>query len=312
MTAAQILIIDDVHQSLVQKLQAAGHQVDYKPTATAAEVPKLLPHYTGLVLRSKLKLTEELLRLAPNLRFIARAGAGVDAIAESYLQENNITLLNAPEGNRNAVGEHAVGMLLSLLHKLHLGNAQVQQLKWDREDNRGIELASQTVGILGYGNMGKAFAKRLSGFGCKVLAYDRYRNNLGDANAQQVPLEQLQAEATVISLHFPLTEANRGWVNYQLLSQFKHPLYLINTGRGEVLPLADLVQCLNEGKVVAAGLDVLENEKLHTLTSQQKQHMQQLISSQRVLFTPHVAGWTVESYKRISNVLAEKIVRLLA
>ncbi|MEN7550120.1 NAD(P)-dependent oxidoreductase [Rapidithrix thailandica] len=303
----KVLIIDPMYHNIESLLTNIGVTPDYQPNILKEDVFNLIHQYDGLILRSKMKLDEAFLRQAGNLKFIARAGAGVDQIDESILDEIGVTLLNAPEGNRDAVGEHAMGMLLCLLNKLHTGNQEVRQKQWQREANRGWELGSKTVGIIGYGNMGKAFAKRLSGFGCRVLAYDKYKTRYGNEHAQEATLAQIQAEAEVLSFHIPLNDENRYWVDETFLDQFKHNFYLINTARGEVIPLRVLRYGLETGKLLGAGLDVLENEKLATMTEEQNQHFEYLAQQPNVLFTPHVAGWTYESYEKINRVLVQKI-----
>ncbi|NME67238.1 NAD(P)-dependent oxidoreductase [Flammeovirga aprica] len=308
----KVLIIDKLHESIFSIFDSANIEYTYSPEITPAEVPDKIKDYNGLVLRSKMKVGVDLLDLAPNLRFIARAGAGVDEIDEEYLQRRQITLLNAPEGNMDAVGEHTIAMLLCLMNYLHVGNDEVRQKLWQREENRGHELSTRTVGIIGYGHMGQAFAKRLIGFGCKVLAFDNGKENYGDEYAQEATLEQIQNEADVLSFHIPLTKENKHLVSQDYLGGFKKPIYIINLARGEVIPFSTIEWGLDNGKILAAGLDVLENEKLNTLTPEQDRIFKKLSQDSRVLFTPHVGGWSFESYEKISTVLGRKIVNLLS
>lgn len=305
------LIIDQLHESIEPLLQGIGLNYDYMPSITPEEVKQLLPDYEGIILRSKMKLDQATLETAPKLRFIARAGAGVDEISGEYLQRNNVSLINAPEGNRDAVGEQALGMLLSLFNKLNSGNATVRAGQWLREEHRGIEVKGKTVGIIGYGNMGRSFAQRLSGFECKVIAYDKYKINYGDIFGEEATLDELFEKADILSLHTPLTSETKGMVDAAFLRSFKKDIYLINTARGPIIPLADLAEVMKEGKVRAAALDVLENEKLETLTSAQETAFNWLIEQPNTLFMPHVGGWTVESYQRINEVLVKKIDQLL-
>lgn len=307
----KVLIIDRMHDCTLPLLEQLGLQVDYRPDIRPQEVEPLLQDAYGLILRSKMKVGMELLEKAPVLRFIARAGAGVDEIDDAYLQRRGITLLNAPEGNRDAVGEHTVGMILCLLNHLLIGDKEVRRRLWRREANRGHELGTRTVGIIGYGNMGQATARRLSGFGCRVLAYDNGRLDYGDAYAQQASLEQLQAEADIVCFHIPLNKENRHMVDEAYLAAFAKPIYLVNMARGEIMRLQVLQQALEQGKVLGAALDVLENEKLDTLTPEQEQAFEALAATDRVIFMPHVGGWSFESYRRISEVLAEKIGKLV-
>lgn len=307
----KVLIIDKLHEAIFTILTSADIEYSYCPDITPQEVPEKIKDYNGLILRSKMKVGVSLLDLAPKLQFIARAGAGVDEIDENYLKRRNITLLNAPEGNMDAVGEHTIAMLLCLMNYLHVGNGEVRQKLWQREENRGHELSTRTVGIIGYGHMGRAFAKRLIGFGCKVLAYDNGKINYGDEYAQEATLEQIQKEADVLSFHIPLNKENKHLVSKNYLGGFNKPIYIINLARGEVIPFSTIEWGLDNGKILAAGLDVLENEKLNTLTAEQDRIFQKLSNDNRVLFTPHVGGWSFESYEKISTVLGRKVVNLL-
>ncbi|NLR93264.1 NAD(P)-dependent oxidoreductase [Flammeovirga agarivorans] len=307
----KVLIIDKLHESIFSLLEDKGVEVTYMPDIKPSEVADHIKDYNGLILRSKLKVGVDLLDLAPKLRFIARAGAGVDEIDEDYLQRRKITLLNAPEGNMDAVGEHTVAMLLCLMNYLHVGNAEVRKKLWLREENRGHELSTRTVGIIGYGNMGRAFAQRLTGFGCEVLAFDNGKSGYGDEYAQEASLEEIQERADVLSFHIPLNVDNKHLVSQEYLNGFKKPIYLLNLARGEVIPFSTIEWGLDNGKILAAGLDVLENEKLHTLTKEQERIFTKITNDERVLFTPHVGGWSFESYEKISLVLGRKIVNLL-
>jgi D-3-phosphoglycerate dehydrogenase / 2-oxoglutarate reductase len=293
----RVLIVDEMHPSLPPMLAEIGWEADYLPHLGKAELLAIIGQYEGLVVRSKLALDQATLAQAERLRFIARAGAGTDQIDTDEADRRGIAVLNAPEGNRDAVGEHTVGLLLAVLNRLHLA-----------ERNRGRELGSLTVGLVGYGNMGQAFAKRLVGFGCPVLAYDKYYTGWGrDPYAREATLPDLFAQADVLSLHVPLTPETRGMANLSFFEQFKNNIYFLNTARGEIAPLADLAQGLASGKLLGAGLDVLENEKLATLTPAQSAAFDYLAQSDKVVFSPHVAGWTQESYQRINEVLVQKI-----
>jgi D-3-phosphoglycerate dehydrogenase len=301
------LIADEMHPSLPGMLAAIGCQADYRPRITPEQLRATIARYEGLVVRSKISFDAALLALAPGLRFIARAGAGTDQIDTAETQRRGIAILNAPEGNRDAVGERTLGLLLALLHHLPQADRQVRQGQWRREANRGTELGALTVGIIGYGHMGRAFAQRLRGFGCPVLAYDKYHSGFGNAEVQEVTLAQLQQQADVLSLHVPLTPETRGWVGEAFFAQLARPVYLLNTARGEIVPLTDLVAALQRGQVRAAALDVLENEKLDRLTPAQAAAFAYLAQAENVIFSPHVAGWTHQSYIRINEVLVDKI-----
>ncbi|CAA9267942.1 MAG: D-3-phosphoglycerate dehydrogenase [uncultured Cytophagales bacterium] len=308
----RILVIDLMHESLLPLLAEKGLSADYRPGIKREEVYDAVGDYEGLVVRSKITVDEALLQRAPRLRFIARAGAGMDQIDVEACRKRNIALFNAPEGNRVAVAEHALGMLLCLFNKLHLADRQVRGGTWDREGNRGVELMGKTVGIIGYGNTGREFARRVQAFGCPVLAYDKYLRGYGDAFAQESTPEAIFEQADVLSLHVPLTPETLGWVDEAFLGRFRKDIYLVNTARGEIVPLPGLVTALGSGKVRGACLDVLENEKLATLNPAQKAAFEALAASDRVLLTPHVAGWTHESYRKINLVLVEKIARFAA
>ncbi len=308
----KVLIIDEMHPSLSPMLVGIGCQPDYRPAITKAEFLAIVGQYDGLVVRSKINFDKSVLDHATRLRFIARAGAGTDQIDTGETDRRGIVILNAPEGNRDAVGEHTVGLLLALLNRLHLADREVRHRDWQRERNRGRELGSLTVGLIGYGNMGRAFAQRLSGFRCPVLAYDKYHTGWErDQYAQEVGLEQLFAQTDVLSLHVPLTAETRGMADMSFFHRFANAIYFLNTSRGEVAPLADLAQGIASGKLLGAGLDVLENEKLSTLSEPQAEAFAYLADSEKVIFSPHVAGWTHESYLRINEVLTQKIARFL-
>ena len=303
----QILIADEMHPSLLPMLTGAGFSFDYQPALTRADIMAQIGPFEGLIIRSKTTVDEALLTHAPNLRYIGRAGAGLDLIDLEAISRRNIRVFHAGAGNRDAVAEHTVGLLLSLLANITKADREVRQGIWNREENRGYELGSMTVGIVGYGNNGRATARRLSGFGCRVLCYDKFLTHYGDEFATAVPMETIQAQADVLSLHIPLTSDTRGWVNADFIAQMSKPFYLLNIARGEIVVLADVVPGLESGKIRGAGLDVLENEKLFTLTSAQQAAFDYLRTSDRVVLTPHVAGWTHESYVRINEVLVKQL-----
>ena len=304
------MIIDEVHPSLFPMLESIGMEADYRPDIKPAEVCEALAGFDGLIVRSKMRITADTIRLADKLRFVARAGAGLDNIDAEALEERGIALIGANEGNRQAVGEHALGMLLSLMRNISRSDRQVRDKVWLREENRGEEISGKTVGIIGYGNMGQSFARLLSSFGCRILAYDRYAEEKITSPAERVSLEQLQAEADIVSLHIPYIPENRAFANDAFFSAFSKPIWFVNTSRGEVVDQAALVRHLQAGTLKGAALDVLENEKLHTLAEQQEQNFQYLATASSVVLTPHIAGWTHESYVKINEVLVEKIVRL--
>lgn len=296
-----------MHPGIEPMLIERGFEVDLVPSISKEEVFEIIPKYHGLVVRSKMTIGKELIDKAVNLEFIARAGAGIDQIEPETLVQRNITLLNAPEGNRDALGEHAVGMLLCMLNKIHIAHQQIMEGKWDREANRGYEIMGKTIGLIGFGNMGQSFAKKLQGFTSRIIAYDKYKADLKTSLAQMVDLSAIFEESDILSIHVPLTPETKSMVNYEFLSTFSKPIFLINTSRGEVLPLKDLLKAINEGKVRGAALDVLENEKLDELSIEEAETLDALKATGKVLFTPHVGGWTFESYEKINLVLVDKI-----
>jgi len=304
----RILIIDKMHESLLPMLAEKGYAADYRPDIRPTEVLDTISDYAGIIVRSKMTLDEAFLQQAVNLRFIARAGAGLDQIDIDAVLRRNIQLLNAPEGNRDAVAEHAMAMLLSLMNHLRLADQQVRNHVWNREGNRGTELKGKTVGIIGYGNTGREFARRLSSFGCTVLAYDKYLHSYSDEYAQESSLAVIFEHAQILSLHIPLTPETNHWFDEATFDRFRQSIFFINTSRGEIAPFAGLRTGIEKGKIAGACLDVLENEKLQTLTPAQKADFDYLIHSDKVLFSPHVAGWTHESYVKINQVLVNKIV----
>lgn len=306
----KIIIADEMHPSIIPDLEKAGFEVDYLPNINREDLIKSIPHYNGIIIRSKTDLDREILDLAINLKFIARAGAGTDKIDDSYCNKKGIVILNAPEGNRDSLGEHAVGILLALLNKIHISDKQIRRMIWDREGNRGTEIKGKVVGIIGYGNMGSAFAKRLSGFECKVLAYDKYKKGYSDQFVKESSMDQLFEEVDILSLHVPLTDETHNLYNSDFFNNFNKKIYLVNTARGSILPLKDLIRLLDEGKILGAALDVLEKEKLGKLTLEEKGRFNNLIERNNVVFTPHVGGWSYESYKRINDILVQKIVSL--
>lgn len=300
------LVVDKMHESLLPMLKEIGIVAVYHPEISRSEIKNMIADFDGMIIRSKTFVDEDLLGNS-NIKFVGRAGSGIDNLDVPYLESKGVKIVNAPEGNRDAVGEHTVGMILSLLHNLHQAHEQVLSNTWDREGNRGIELGSLTVGIIGYGNMGGSLAKKLQSFGCKVIAYDKYHTEFTNDWAQSVSLKELQAQADILSLHIPLTDETLNMTSGTFFNDFKKNILFINTSRGEVAPLASIVEAMQKGKIVKAALDVLENEKLNKLTPEQTKNMKWLKDSGRVIFTPHVAGWTIESYIRINEVLVQKI-----
>lgn len=303
----KVLIIDKMHESIHPLLQNIGVEVDYQPEISREELLKVIHEYSGVIVRSKTNIDAEVINIGKNLQFVGRAGAGIDNVDIKTLNARNITLLNAPEGNRDALAEHCIGMLLTLLNRIHIADQEVRVGKWDREGNRGVELMGKTVGLLGFGYMGEAFAKRLQAFGCEIIAFDQEKKGYTCEYVQEVSFEELQKKAQILSLHIPMNQENRALINKKWLSGFTQLEYIINTSRGEVLVLEDLVEMLKSGHLKGAALDVLENEKINKLHGAQQKIFKELIKLPQVILTPHVAGWTHESYRKINEILTEKI-----
>lgn len=305
----KILHLDSNHPLLWEQLEALGFENHQDFVSSKEEVEAKIQEYQGIVIRSRFKIDKAFLDKATNLQFIARVGAGLESIDCEYAVSKNIHLIAAPEGNRNAVGEHALGMLLSLMNKLNQANQSVKNGNWIREGHRGYELEGKTVGIIGYGNMGKSFAKKLRGFDVEVLCYD-ILPNVGDANAKQVSLEELQQKSDVLSLHTPWTPETDKMVNEPFINAFIKPFWFINTARGKSVVTADLVKGLQNGKVLGAGLDVLEYEKLSfekLFEGEKPEAFTYLLTADNVLLSPHIAGWTYESHEKLAQVIVDKI-----
>ena len=307
----RVLHLDTNHPLLIEQLQDAGFENVVDLTSSKDEIQEKIDQFDGLVIRSRIPIDKELLQRAKGLKFIGRVGAGLENIDTEEAARLGIALFNAPEGNRNAVGEHALGMLLMLMNRLHITNREVRMGLWEREGNRGWELEGRTIGIIGYGNMGRSFARKLKGFDCRVICHD-ILPGLGDEYAEQVDLQTLQQQAEVLSLHTPLTPLTDGMVNADFLGSFKHPIWLINTARGRCVVTADLVNALEEGRVLGAALDVLEYEKssFENLFEQQiPESLDKLFAMDNVVLSPHVAGWTHESKAKLAQTIVDKILR---
>ncbi|WP_299617937.1 2-hydroxyacid dehydrogenase [uncultured Tenacibaculum sp.] len=306
----KILHLDTNHDLMIQQLTELGYENHEDYTSSKEEIEVKIHNYDGFIIRSRFTIDKQFLDKATNLKFIGRVGAGLENIDCDYAISKGIQLISAPEGNRNAVGEHALGMLLSLFNKLNKADQEVRSGKWLREENRGIELDGKTVGLIGYGNMGNAFAKKLRGFDVEVLCYD-IKDGLGNENCKQVSLQELQEKADVLSLHTPQTELTINMVNEEFINNFKKPFWLINTARGKSVVTKDLVSALESGKILGAGLDVLEYEKksFENLFTESNipEAFQYIINSEKVLLSPHVAGWTVESKIKLAQTIVDKI-----
>lgn len=307
----KVLHIDQNHPLMLSELEKMGFTNDLAYTDSLEEILKKIDGYTGIIVRSRITIDAAFLEAAKNLKFIGRVGAGLESIDTELATQKEILLFSAPEGNRDSVAEHAVGMLLTLLHKLALANKEVKAGLWNRESNRGTELGHKTVGLIGYGNMGKAFAKRLSGFGCKVICYD-ILPNIGDENAEQVSLEELQKNADILSLHTPWTTKTNQMVDAKFINGFAKPFWFINTARGKSVVTKDLVAALKAEKILGAGLDVLEFEKssfesLFAQANKLPEELHYLMQADNVLLSPHVAGWTIESKEKLAQTIINKI-----
>jgi D-3-phosphoglycerate dehydrogenase len=309
----KILHIDSNHPLLWEQLEQAGFQNEADFTSSKTEIEAKIQDYHGIVIRSRFKIDKAFIDKASKLKFIARVGAGLESIDCDYAFSKNIQLIAAPEGNRNAVGEHTIGMLLSLMNKLNRADKLVREGKWIREGNRGYELEGKTVGIIGYGNMGKSFAKKLKGFDVDVLCYD-IQDNVADENAKQVSIKELQAKSDVLSLHIPWTPETDKLLNTEFINRFAKPFWFINTSRGKNVVTDDLVAALETGKILGAGLDVLEYEKLSFenlfIETERPKAFDYLLQAENVLLTPHIAGWTYESHEKLAQIIVDKIIKL--
>ncbi len=310
----RILFADSNHPILHQTLISAGFECDLLWDKSVEELIALLPKYDALVIRSKFKITKHILDTCIHLKCIGRVGAGLENIDVSYATQKGITCLSVPEGNRDAVGEHALGMLLMLLNNLKKADAEVRNGIWLRAENRGVEIAGKTMGIIGFGNTGSSFAKKLSGLDCEVLAYDKYKSGFGNAYVTESNMQQIFDTCDILSLHIPYTEETHYLINAEYISQFKKPIYLINTSRGKCLNTNDLVEAIENGKIKGACLDVIEYESVsfeNLAQTQIPEPMQYLIHSDKVVLSPHIAGWTHESNYKMSKWMAEKMIAQL-
>ena len=340
---SKILFLDSAHPSLHRELEKLGCKCDLKYNLTEEEIKASIKNYEGLVIRSKIKLTKEIIDKATKLKFIARVGAGMENIDVAYAESKGVKCLHAPEGNRDAVAEHAIGMLLALFNNICKANNEVRTGEWVREENRGVELSGKTVGIIGYGNMGSAFAQRLKGFDVKILAYDKYKKNYSDDFVIETTLDTIFEEADVVSMHVPLTDETMYMVNDSFIQKFRKNIYLVNTARGKVVKTNDLVKNMKSGKILGACLDVLEYEDIsftslrgseateaclpdrQAISTNKKiafpakkrdrndipEAFQYLIKSSKVILTPHIAGWTHEANEKMARILVEKVKKLI-
>lgn len=307
----KVVFLDEVHEVLAQRLKVSGYEIIDATKKSNEECKECIKDAFGIVIRSRFPMNEDFLKGAPKLRFIARSGAGMENIDLDYTENKGIVCFNAPEGNRNAVAEHALGMLLSLFNHMHTADLEVRSGLWRREENRGVELDGKTVGIIGYGNNGSAFAKVLRGFNVKILAYDKYKEGFGNEWVNEVSFEKILKESDIISLHIPQTEETVFLVDKDFIEECRKPIYLINLSRGKIVSTNALVDGIKDGKILGACLDVLEYEKSsfeNAFNEHNAPSLDYLLHSEKVVLSPHVGGWTKESYFKLSNVLAEKIL----
>lgn len=308
----KVLFIDTVHPLIREELTAMGYSCEEYPGYGRKEYEAIAGEYAGMIVRSKIRIDRDFLDRAGKLEFIGRVGSGLENIDVEYAAGLGVRCINSPEGNRDAVGEHAVGMLLNLFNHISRADRQVRQGQWIREGNRGMEILGKTIGIIGYGNTGSAFASKLRGFGATVMAYDKYRSEYGSETVRECVMDELFENTDVLSLHLPLTEETTGLVCSPFLSKFRKDIFIVNTSRGPIVRTTDLVEALKSGKVRGAALDVLEYEdnSFEQLQADLPPGFRYLLGSDRVILTPHIAGWTVESNIRLARVLVDKIREL--
>ena len=307
-----IIHVDKNHPILIEGLKKLGYKNDEHYNSDLNTILDIIKNYNGLVIRSRFEIDKNFIDKAKNLDFIARVGSGTENINISYANSKNISIINAPEGNKDAVGEHTLGMLLSLTRNLFNANESIKKGIWEREKFRGHEINGKTVGIIGYGNMGKSFADKLKGFNCNVICYD-IKKNLGDTNCNQVSLKKLRDESQIISLHVPYNLSTKKMINKDFINKMKNPFWLINTSRGNVINTDDVIESLKSKKILGAGLDVLEYESssFESIFKNNNPSLNYLLNAENVILSPHIAGWTYESHKKLAKVILDKITNLL-
>lgn len=309
----KVLITDDVDNSLIAKLKKENFSFDYFPEIQLNEIKKIIHQYEIIVINTKTVMDREMIDLAFKLQLIIRLGSGLEIINLEYAAIKGIKVVNTPEGNRQAVAEHALGLLLALMNNIAKSNYQVKNFEWNRESNRGMELNGKTVGIIGFGNTGSSFAGILSGFDVKILAYDKYKQRFAEdfRNVKETVPEEIFECSDIVSFHVPLTEETVFMGDMNFFKKFKKDIFIINTSRGKVIKTTDLILALKSGKVIGAGLDVLENEKPSMYSDIEKEMYSELFSFNNLIITPHIAGWTKESKEKIADLVFENIVRMI-
>ncbi len=308
---AKVLITDAVHNLIIKAIENLGYHVDYIPKMPYEALGPIIRDYEGIIINSKIIMNKEMIDLAKKLTFIGRLGSGLDIIDLPYAAEKNIEVISAPEGNSNAVAEHAMGMLLGLVNNLYRADLEVRDFKWNREKNRGLELKGRKIGIIGFGHTGPAFAEKLAGFDVKVFAYDKYKKGYTEPYdfVNESSIEFIQENCEIISIHLPLTSETRFMIDETFFSKCRKSPIIINTSRGKILKIKDLINALNKKIIRGACLDVLENEKPATFSDVEKEMYGELFSMENAVFSPHIAGWTKESKKKIASTLIHKINR---
>lgn len=305
----KVLITDDVHPLLIEGLKSGGFHCDFLPDISLEEVRTIIGDYHGLIVNSKILVDRVLLDRAPKLRFVGRLGSGMEIIDREYAAAKGVAVLSSPEGNCNAVAEQALGMLLALANNLLRADREVRQKIWHREKNRGFEIMGKTVGIIGFGHTGSSFAKKLSGMGVKILAYDKYKTNYTSdyPYVAESAMQPIFEQADIISFHLPLTEETKHLADQAFVNKCKKGVIFINTSRGQVIKTEDLIAGLESGNIGGACLDVFENEKPHSYSKREQQLFDRLFSFENIVVSPHIAGWTVESKRRLADILLNKI-----